>query len=166
MSSPIATVPPAPGARPGQRASGTMDAVRRGALPWIIGFKAVKTLALAALGVTLLAARQQDPVSVLIRIALAVHLPFTSSVFERALRFAANLTVSRETALALTAFGYAALMGTEGVGLYLRKPWSRWFTIAATSSLVPIEVYEIVREPRLVRVCVLVANVAIVAYLV
>jgi uncharacterized membrane protein (DUF2068 family) len=138
----------------------------RGLLPWIVAFKAFKTLTLTTLGVTLLTARHSDPVDVLTRIALTVHLPVSSRLFDRALRFAANLTVTKETALAFTAFGYAALMGTEGVGLYLRKPWSRWFTIGATSSLIPIEVYEIVRELHPVRVLVLLANVAIVVYLV
>jgi uncharacterized membrane protein (DUF2068 family) len=137
----------------------------RGLLPWIVAFKAFKTLALTALGVILLAARHADPAHVLTRIALAVHLPLTSSVFERALRFAADLTVRKEEALAITAFSYAALMGTEGVGLYRRKPWARWFTVIATSSLLPIEVYEIVREPHLVRVLILIANVAVVVYL-
>ena len=87
-------------------------------------------------------------------------------MFERAVQVAANLTITKETALACTAFGYAALMGTEGIGLYLRKPWSRWFTIGATSSLIPIEIYEIIRELRSARVLVLIANVAIVVYLV
>ena len=63
------------------------------------------------------------------RTALAVHLPLTSRLFARALQFAGRLTVSKEIALALTVFGYAVLMGTEVVGLYLRKPWSRWFTV-------------------------------------
>jgi uncharacterized membrane protein (DUF2068 family) len=138
----------------------------RGVLPWIIAFKALKALTLTALGVVLMANRHHDPVDVLVRVALAVHLPLTSRMFARALGFAVNLTVRKETALAATAFGYAVLMGTEGVGLYLRKPWSRWFTIIATSSLLPIEVYEIVRELHVVRVVVLLANVAIVIYLV
>jgi len=138
----------------------------RGLLPWIVAFKAFKALALTALGVFLLSARHADPVDVLTRVALAVHLPLTSSVFERALRFAVDLTVRKEEALAVTAFGYAVLMGTEGVGLYLRRRWARWFTLIATSSLVPIEIYEIVREPDLVRVLILIANVAIVVYLV
>jgi uncharacterized membrane protein (DUF2068 family) len=56
-------------------------------------------------------------------------------------------------------------MGTEGVGLYLRRGWARWFTIGATSSLIPIEVFEIVREPRPLRVAILVLNVAVVVYL-
>jgi uncharacterized membrane protein (DUF2068 family) len=93
-------------------------------------------------------------------------LPLTSSLFDRALRFALNLSIGRQIALAITAFGYAVLMGSEGVALWLRKPWARWFTIGATSSLLPIELYEIVRELHPVRVLVLVANVAIVVYLV
>jgi uncharacterized membrane protein (DUF2068 family) len=68
-------------------------------------------------------------------------------------------------AAALTAFGYAILMGTEGVGLYLRRSWARWFTIGATSSLMPIEVYEVAREPGIVRVVILLINAALVVYL-
>ena len=86
-------------------------------------------------------------------------------MFARALVFANNLTTTKQTALALTAFGYAALMGTEGVALYLRKPWARWLTIVATSSLIPIEAYEIAREVHPLRVLILIVNVAIVVYL-
>jgi len=89
----------------------------------------------------------------------------TSRLFERVLAFLADLTITRRTALAMSAFAYATLMATEGVALYLRKPWARWFTIIATSSLIPIEVYEIAREVHLIRVLVLVANVAVVVYL-
>jgi uncharacterized membrane protein (DUF2068 family) len=102
----------------------------------------------------------------LMRGALAVHLPLTSTLFDRALGFALNLSVGKQIALAITAFGYAVLIGSEGVALYLRKPWARWFTIGATSSLLPVELFEIVREVHPVRVIVLLANVAIVAYLV
>jgi len=60
------------------------------------------------------------------------------------------------------------LRGPDGHGRRRaqRKPWARWFTIIATSSLIPIEVYEIVRELHPIRVFVLLANVAIVIYLV
>jgi uncharacterized membrane protein (DUF2068 family) len=134
-------------------------------LPWIIAFKAFKCVTLATLGVVLLTTRHADPADELTRLALAVHLPLSSELFSRAVTLASTLTVGRETALALTAFGYAILMGTEGVGLYYRKHWARWFTIIATSSLVPIEVYEVVREFRLLRIAVLLVNVAIVIYL-
>jgi uncharacterized membrane protein (DUF2068 family) len=134
-------------------------------LPWIVAFKAFKTITLTALGIALLTTRNVDPNDALIRFALAVHLPLTSRLFTRALAFANGLTATRQTALAIAAFGYAALMGTEGVALYLRKPWARWLTIVATSSLIPIELYEIAREVHPIRVIVLFVNVAIVIYL-
>jgi uncharacterized membrane protein (DUF2068 family) len=143
-----------------------MRSQRASLLPWIITFKAFKSVTLTLLGIVLLTTRHADPVDVLMRIALAVHIPLTSRLFDRALAWVSSLTITRQTALATTAFGYAALIGMEGVALYQRKPWARWFTIVATSSLMPIEVDEIVREPHPIRVFVLLANIAVVIYLV
>jgi len=142
-----------------------MSRHRPNLLAWIIAFKAFKAPTLVALGLALLLTRRADPVDLFVRLALAVHLPLTSRVLNRLLALVANLTVTRETTLAITAFAYAALMGAEGLALYLRKPWARWFTIIATSSLIPIAVYEIARKPHVTRVLVLVVNVAIVIYL-
>ena len=135
-------------------------------LSWIVAFKVVKVALLATLGVLLLSYAHQDPVGVLITVAMAVHLPATSRLFIRALSLAMGLTVRREMALALTAFGYAALLGTEAVGLALRRAWARWFTIGVTGSLLPIEVYEIARRPEgPVRILTFLVNIAIVVYL-
>ena len=134
-------------------------------LPWIIGFKAVKSLLLLAFGITLLATLGQDPVGLVLNVAYAIHLPGTSAVLDRALRLAMRTTPRKEIAGALVAFAYSALMGGEGVALYLRKPWAPWFTIGATSSLLPIEVIEIVREPHAGRIVVLIVNIAVVFYL-
>jgi uncharacterized membrane protein (DUF2068 family) len=134
-------------------------------LQWIVAFKAFKTTLLLVLGVTLVRTARRDPVAVVLHVARAVHLPVTSRLFERALTAAFHLTPGTESVLAAVAFGYAILMGTEGVGLYLRRSWARWFTIIATSSLIPFEAFEIVREPRPLRVLVLLANVGVVWYL-
>ena len=134
-------------------------------LPLIIGFKAFKATALTLVGVGLLATRHNDPVDLVLRFALAVHLPLSSALLDRALGFALGLTVGRQIALGITALGYAVLMGAEGVALHFRKPWARWFTIGATSSLIPIELYEIAREPRPLRILILLVNVAVVVYL-
>ena len=142
-----------------------MTTHRSGILRWIIAFKAAKAIALTVLGAALLTTRRSDPVDLVIRLALAVHLPLTSRLLDRAIAILSDLTISKQTTLALTAFAYAILMGTEGVALYLRKPWARWFTIIATSSLIPIEVYEIVRKPDLTRVVLLLTNAAVVVYL-
>ena len=134
-------------------------------LPWIVAFKAIKATILAALGVMLLWASHRDPVDSVVQIAMAVHLPLTSRVVERALAFAFRATPRKEAALTAAVFGYAILMASEGVGLYLRRAWARWFTIGMTSSLLPVEVYEILREPRLLRILILLLNLALVAYL-
>ena len=135
------------------------------ALPWIIAFKAFKAAALTLVGVVLLVTRRGNPVDLVVRFAFAVHLPITSALFDRALAFALHLTVGKQSALGITALGYAVLMGAEGIALHRRKPWARWFTIVATSSLVPLELYEIVRQPRPLRIVILLVNLAVVVYL-
>jgi uncharacterized membrane protein (DUF2068 family) len=138
---------------------------RSALLPWIVAFKAVKTIALTALGLTLLFGIHRDPVEVVMRIAQAVHLPVTSRLFDLLFTFAVNATPQKELTLAITALGYAVVIAVEGMGLHLRRAWARWFTIGVTSSLVPIEVYEILQRQEPIRVAILVLNVAVVAYL-
>ncbi len=134
-------------------------------LGWIVGVKAVESLVLAGLGITLLVVRGADPVHLLVRAALVMHRPVTSALFNRLLEAALHLTVRREITLAVAALGCAVVMGTEGVSLYLRKPWARWLTISETSSLIPVELYAVVRAPRGGRTIVLVLNIAMVVWL-
>src|SRR5689334_1750882 len=42
--------------------------------------------------------------------------------------------------------GDASLLLTEGTGLLLRQRWAEWLTIIATSSLMPLEIYELIKE--------------------
>jgi uncharacterized membrane protein (DUF2068 family) len=62
--------------------------------------------------------------------------------------------------------GYAALFLTEGTGLLFRKRWAEWLTIVATSSLMPIELYELIKEFTGVRLLALLINAAVVLYLI
>jgi uncharacterized membrane protein (DUF2068 family) len=62
-------------------------------------------------------------------------------------------------------FFYAALMLTEGLGLWLQKRWAEYFTIFATGSFIPLEVYELYKHLSATKVAVLVVNIAVVAYL-
>lgn len=63
-------------------------------------------------------------------------------------------------------FFYAALLLTEGAGLFLRKRWAAYLTAIATGSFIPLEIYELVRSASLVKIVVIAINVAIVWYLV
>ena len=68
--------------------------------------------------------------------------------------------------LSVGTFFYSAVFFTEGIGLALQKRWAEYFTIVTTSSLLPIEIYEICRRVSVGRILALVINVAVVAYLV
>jgi len=62
--------------------------------------------------------------------------------------------------------GYAALFLTEGTGLLFRKRWAEWLTIVATSSLMPLEVFELTKEFTVVRLLVVLMNAAVVLFLI
>jgi len=68
--------------------------------------------------------------------------------------------------LSVGTFFYAALFFTEGAGLALRKRWAEYLTIISTSSLLPLEVYELFHRPTTGRLVLLLVNLAVVAYLV
>src|SRR5437868_6401088 len=61
---------------------------------------------------------------------------------------------------------YAALFLTEGIGLFMEKRWAEWLSIIATASLIPIEVYELIKQITLIKTGLLIVNVAIVGYLI
>jgi uncharacterized membrane protein (DUF2068 family) len=135
-------------------------------LSWIVVFKIIKSLSLAALGAFLLGYLHHDPVDLVVTLANRVNLPSTSRVFTHAVSLAMGLTVGKQIALATTAFGYAVLLAIEAVGLARRRGWARWFTIAITSSLLPFEIYEIARRPgEPLRILTFIVNVGIVIYL-
>ena len=68
--------------------------------------------------------------------------------------------------LSIGTFFYAALLLTEGTGLLLAKRWAEYFTIIATSSFIPLEIYELVKRVSAPRLIVLLLNIAAVIYLV
>jgi uncharacterized membrane protein (DUF2068 family) len=69
------------------------------------------------------------------------------------------------TLLAIGAFAYALLEGTEGVGLAMRRRWAEYLTVIATGVLIPFEAYEVVHKVTLFRVGALLLNLAVVGYL-
>jgi len=68
--------------------------------------------------------------------------------------------------LSVGTFIYAALFFVEGVGLLLHRRWAEYLTVITTSGLLPIEIYEIREHATVMKVLLLILNVAIIAYLV
>lgn len=96
------------------------------------------------------------------------HLPLTDTdgLRWRMVDALQDFGPSRFVAVGIVALGYALLFGIEGVGLLMGKYWAEWFTVIATASLIPIELYETVHHFGWVKFAALAGNVAIVGYLV
>ena len=60
---------------------------------------------------------------------------------------------------------YGAVEGVEAVGLWYQRRWAEYLTFLVTTSLLPLEVYEIVNHPTPFKVLAFVINVAVVVYL-
>jgi uncharacterized membrane protein (DUF2068 family) len=129
-------------------------------------FKFVKVILLIAAGVAALKLAHKDLSLSMEHWIAMLGLDPGNRYLDRALEKAANLTPHKIKFLGVGSFVYAGLFLAEGTGLWLEKRWGEWLTVIITSSLVPLEVYEIFRHPRPIKVLVLVINVAIVVYLV
>jgi uncharacterized membrane protein (DUF2068 family) len=60
---------------------------------------------------------------------------------------------------------YAAIEGIEAVGLWYQRRWAEYLTFLVTTSLLPLEIYEIATRATAFKVIAFVINVAVVAYL-
>lgn len=76
-----------------------------------------------------------------------------------------DLPHSRLVLVGIVALLYAGLFTVEGAGLWRSKRWAEYLTIIATSSLVPFEVYALVRHVNWHRVATLGVNLLVVGYL-
>lgn len=89
-----------------------------------------------------------------------------SKYFHRAIEKLTSIDDRQLRAISAGSFFYAALLLTEGVGLLLQKRWAEYFTIIATGSFVPLEIYELFRHFRWAKLALLLFNLAVVGYLV
>lgn len=96
----------------------------------------------------------------------AVGLDPGNRYVDKALTKASLLNTTQIKHLGMGGLFYAALFLTEGTGLWMRKRWAEWMTTILTSTLVPVEIYEIWRHPTAVKVLILLINVGIVIYLI
>lgn len=128
-------------------------------------FKLVKAALLIAVGVGALKLLHKDVAGAVEHWVELLGLDPNNHYIDTALEKASNLTPDKIKELGLGSMVYAGLFLTEGIGLWLEKRWAEWLTVIITSSLVPIEIYEIYRHPTAIKIAVLLINIAIVAYL-
>src|SRR5258708_26468643 len=78
----------------------------------------------------------------------------------------ANLDPRTLKAVSAGSFFYSALLLTEGIGLWFEKRWSEYLTVIATSSFIPLEIYELAKRATDLKRLVLAINLVILLYLI
>jgi uncharacterized membrane protein (DUF2068 family) len=131
----------------------------------IAAFKLLKAILLIAVGVGALKLLHQDAASALDRWAAMLGFDPGNQYVDRALQNLANLPPNKIKGLGVGSFVYAGLFLIEGIGLWMVRRWAEWFTVIVTTSLVPVEIYEIHRHITPAKILVLIINLSVVGYL-
>jgi uncharacterized membrane protein (DUF2068 family) len=61
---------------------------------------------------------------------------------------------------------FALLFVIEGMGLWFERRWAEYLTVVMTASLIPFEIYELVRHATALKVIVLMVNIAVMIFLI
>jgi uncharacterized membrane protein (DUF2068 family) len=147
-------------------ADGQAPAPRFGMLRTIALYKLLKVLLLLLAAYGELRLHDASLSAKLVTWAEARPSGLEHEVVTRALEWFSGLSESKIHALRFVTLTYAAVFAVEGVGLWMRKRWAEWLTTIITGSLIPLEIWEFFYRPNLGKAAVVIANAAIVAYLV
>jgi uncharacterized membrane protein (DUF2068 family) len=139
--------------------------------PWlrlIAFFKLIKAVVFFAVGIGVLNLFNQDVGQRLGRLLDHLHVDSDNRYAQELIAQVGRITNTnlKLAGLSAIAFFYAALFGTEGTGLFLRKRWAEWFVVIVTGSLLPLEIFEIVHKISAVKIIVTVGNLLILGYLI
>jgi uncharacterized membrane protein (DUF2068 family) len=137
-----------------------------GVLRVIAAFKFVKACLVIVTGLGLL--RFYDPAfqTALYKLIGGLPYAFEQKLLREGIALLSGISPKRIQIIAIATFAYAGLFLVEGIGLWRGLHWAEVLTVVATSSLIPVEIYELARHPTLNKALVVVANATILGYLV
>ena len=142
-----------------------MPSERHRGLLLIGALKLLKALALFLVGVGLLSLLHRDAAAVVRHLVEAFGLDVHAHSIERLLAKVAGINPHTMRRLGIGTLLYAAVFAVEGTGLLLHKTWAEYLTATVTFSLLPIEVYELISHPSVLKTLLTLINVAVVIYL-
>lgn len=129
-------------------------------------FKLAKSFLFICAGIGLLHFLNKDVEGRMQILMNDLHVDSDNHLAKWCLDEAGHLTNLKIASLSAIAFFYGILFGIEGTGLYLRKRWAEWFVVIITSSLLPLEIYEIWHRITLAKVALTTGNLIILGYLI
>ena len=154
------------GLPPRPKAKSTSKPVTSFTLVLIGAYKLLEALALFATGVGLLRYLHRDISVPVLHWIHILRIDPDNRYIHRLLAKVFSVSPRQLRELSVGSFVYAGLRTIEGVGLVLRKRWAEYFVIIITALFVPIESYELYRRFTPIRFGLLLANVAIVLFLI
>jgi uncharacterized membrane protein (DUF2068 family) len=133
----------------------------------IVGYKFARGIVAIALALTLAAEAQRDGGAFLRDLAFWLRENFAGMWSLHLADLLVRVSSPHNLEIGAAALAFDGLFASfEGWALHRRFRWAPWLVIVATASLLPLELYEIVRGVHLGRVFIFAANVAILVYLV
>ena len=146
--------------RPSITAARTAAGLRTVAL-----FEATKGALVLVAGCGLLALVHHDAQNVAEEVVQRFHLNLAHHRPRILIDAATHLDDARLRWLALAALLYSAVRFVEAYGLWRMRTWAEWFAIGSGGIYLPVEVYELLDRPTVVKAVVLLFNAGMVAYL-
>ena len=132
----------------------------------IAGFKVAKGVLLLFVGLGLLKLVHAEIATLFSQLLEALHLNADSRILHNLVLKVDALQPHSVLVISLVSMAYAALLLTEGVGLWFEFSWAAYLTVISTSLFLPFEFYEVVERITTLRIGVLLLNLVIVLYLV
>jgi uncharacterized membrane protein (DUF2068 family) len=135
-------------------------------LELIAAYKLLQAALLVSVGVGALRLLGKDVGDLLQNLAMGLRMNPEGRLVSFLLDKAALLDDHRLRQISVFMFCYAGLGLLEGVGLILEKVWAEYLTAIITASFLPLEIFELMHRVTWFRVGLLIANLAVLAYLV
>jgi uncharacterized membrane protein (DUF2068 family) len=135
-------------------------------LPWIAAERAFRAVVLVAVGLVLVSHPHTDWAGEITHLGQRLGLNPKANWFQKLVHKLSRISASEGLVFGLAGLGYGALEAIEAYGLWRRRRWGEWLTVIATSLLFVPEVWELSKSASVLKLGALLANIAIVAYLV
>ncbi len=131
----------------------------------VAAFEAVKGALATLVGIAALSLIHKDLQQIAEALVGHLHLDLEALYPRIFIEAAARLSDSGLWVLAALAFGYSALRAVEAWGLWRARLWAQWLAVAVGGIYLPIEIYELLHGPSVVKAATLIANVGIVLFM-
>ncbi|HEY1589631.1 MAG TPA: DUF2127 domain-containing protein [Rhodanobacter sp.] len=128
-------------------------------------YKGAKSIALLLVAAAAFRLEREQNFEQLVRWLEGLSLADSNHLRWRLVDLMTAMGPRRFVAVGAVALAYATLFTVEGIGLWQRRRWAQWFTAIATGLLVPLEFYEVMHRFSGLRLVLLLANIAVVLYL-